>query len=234
MGRKPGDLTYRSAREHRTALIDGCMRVPNLANGPAWFEDGFVEMGVQRAFALVNGASGKPRRKYGEIKKCENCARHFISVFKRGSKTRFCTIRCSKIGERNPVRRGMWRGVSSGRKAAKQTADKWFSLIVRARGPCLKCGTPHNLQCAHVFSRRYTAVRWDERNAVPLCRGCHVYFTHRPIEWEDWIVATIGMDVYNSLRITARDGPPMDLEAVLDAMVKRVDALKLLSQRAAG
>lgn len=69
----------------------------------------------------------------------------------------------------------------------KRRADRLFSEKIRSRSVCelagtvIKCGGP--LQCAHILSRRYHAIRWDEQNALCLCRDHHVYFTHRPFEW---------------------------------------------------
>lgn len=74
------------------------------------------------------------------------------------------------------------------RKAKLHDADRLFSLYIRARDgwACRRCGSVVNPQCAHVISRTYRAIRWNPDNAVCLCRGCHVMFTHRPLEWADW------------------------------------------------
>lgn len=67
-------------------------------------------------------------------------------------------------------------------------ADALFSKFIRERdGRCQACGTADNLQCAHIISRSYKAIRTHQWNAVALCRGCHVRFTHRPLEWEDFV-----------------------------------------------
>ena len=69
-----------------------------------------------------------------------------------------------------------------------ERADKSFSKYIRNRdGCCQKCGTTEFLQCAHIISRSYKAIRVDERNAVALCRSEHTYFTHRPLEWVEWV-----------------------------------------------
>ena len=67
-------------------------------------------------------------------------------------------------------------------------ADTAFSKYIRARdGRCLNCGSTEYLQCAHIHSRSYKSIRVDELNAVALCRSCHVKFTHRPLEWSEWV-----------------------------------------------
>jgi len=80
----------------------------------------------------------------------------------------------------------------SRRPAARQDwmkrADKLFSQYIRNRdGRCRNCGTFERLQCAHIISRSYKAIRVDPDNAVALCQACHVRFTHRPLEWRLWV-----------------------------------------------
>lgn len=74
----------------------------------------------------------------------------------------------------------------------KAKADKLFHALIRSRGYCESGRVSHKgpLSCAHGFSRRYLAVRWDTRNAWCFCAGCHLYYTHRPIEWDNWMLAT--------------------------------------------
>jgi 5-methylcytosine-specific restriction endonuclease McrA len=74
------------------------------------------------------------------------------------------------------------------RKAKLHDADKLFSTYIRTRDDwaCVRCGSPVMPQCAHLHSRAYRAIRWNPDNATTLCKGCHVLFTHRPIEWADW------------------------------------------------
>jgi len=98
----------------------------------------------------------------------------------------------------------------------KREADKLFSLIIRSPGFCTECGTTENLQCAHGFSRRYRSIRWNEANAFCLCRGCHMRFTHRPLEWDDWIRGRWGDDLYAWLRSAALDiTTKVDVDVVL-------------------
>ena len=67
-------------------------------------------------------------------------------------------------------------------------ADLIFSKYIRQRdGRCQKCGTDQNLQCAHIISRGYKQIRHNLFNAIALCRGCHLYFTHHPIEFKQFI-----------------------------------------------
>lgn len=81
-----------------------------------------------------------------------------------------------------------------------KTCDSLFSKVIRSRGSCENCGQTTTLQCAHGFSRRYRAVRWDERNAFCFCARCHLYYTMRPLEWDDWLLERLGEQLYSELR----------------------------------
>lgn len=69
-----------------------------------------------------------------------------------------------------------------------EKADRAFSKYIRARdGKCLSCGSSEFLQCAHLITRSYKSIRVNELNAVALCRSCHVKYTHKPLEWRQWV-----------------------------------------------
>lgn len=93
-----------------------------------------------------------------------------------------------------------------------------FGRIIRAPGICAQCGTSEFIQCAHLWSRSYRAVRWDTRNAVPLCRKCHVYYTHRPIEWDQWMLAWWGLELYTEMRMLALTHRSPDLPELLESL----------------
>ena len=96
-------------------------------------------------------------------------------------------------------------------------ADKRFGEIVRSIGMCESGRLEHkgNLQCAHGFSRRYRTTRWDLKNAWCLCAGCHKYYTERPLEWDDWLIARWGRPTYEAMRFKALAGYKIDTKAVL-------------------
>ena len=78
--------------------------------------------------------------------------------------------------------------MSKKRQNFMHQADVLFSRMIRERdGSCRRCGSTDFLQCAHIISRSYKSIRTDPRNAVALCRGCHTFFTHSPLEWRDWV-----------------------------------------------
>ena len=89
------------------------------------------------------------------------------------------------------------------RKKLEKKADDLFSQLIRSKGKCERCGSKDFLQTAHLISRRYKQVRWDLTNALCLCRGCHVYFTHHPIEWDLYVEDKIGINLYKTLKTRA-------------------------------
>ncbi len=93
-----------------------------------------------------------------------------------------------------------------------------FSKYVRQRDVrCQWCGSMEHLQCAHIVSRRYLATRWDGRNAMALCRGCHFYFTNHPLEWEVFCG-----EVYQEMKHEALHGAV----PTLDEMLTELEHLK--------
>ena len=104
------------------------------------------------------------------------------------------------------------------RKKLEAKADKLFGEIIRSRGKCERCGSKDFLQTAHLISRRYKQVRWDLDNAVCLCRGCHVYFTHHPIEWDLYVEDKIGTNIYKTLKTKALIYGKIDYEAIINKL----------------
>lgn len=93
--------------------------------------------------------------------------------------------------------------------------DVLFSKLVRAPGRCVICGSSDRVQCAHGFSRRYRAVRWDRRNAWALCQAHHLFYTHRPLEWDTWLHEQWGDELYAEMRALALAGERLDLKALV-------------------
>lgn len=86
-------------------------------------------------------------------------------------------------------------------------ADAGFSAFIRKRdGRCVRCRSSYGLQCMHIVSRRYRATRFDPENAAAGCTRCHVYFTHRPLEWEVFVDECFGAGTWARLREKALEG----------------------------
>ncbi len=112
------------------------------------------------------------------------------------------------------------REYSGRRYCARHLADRLFAERTweACDGTCWAKGArgvacEGRLQCAHLLSRRYLALRWDNANAMPLCGAHHLYFTHHPLEWEDFC-RNSGVD-WDRLRFRALNEPPMDPVAAL-------------------
>lgn len=115
------------------------------------------------------------------------------------------------------------------RTTLRNKADKLFSLAIRSVGKCANCGGTENLQCAHVISRSYWPTRWDEDNAVCLDARCHIYFTHRPLEWEDWVNDHLGKDK----RLELKQRAQANLAVTIDYDLLIADLKDLLTQQRA-
>jgi len=65
------------------------------------------------------------------------------------------------------------KGISDGR-----LMSLWRKAVLAHNGHrCLLCGMTgdDNLQCHHIVKRRRKFLRYDYRNGVPLCVGCHQF-----------------------------------------------------------
>jgi len=71
------------------------------------------------------------------------------------------------------------------------------------------------LQAAHGFSRRYQGTRYLPINGFCLCSGHHVFYTHDPIGWDNWLREQWGELVYDDLRHMAQKVTRPDIEAAI-------------------
>lgn len=133
------------------------------------------------------------------------------------------------IARKAPLRRGRPPKARSerARSALIREADRLFSAIIRRRGVCRFCGTgpAARLDCAHVFEKSWAslAVRWDERNALPLCRDCHRWGHANKWEFLDRVERMLGADEYRALREKAH--APLESKVDVLAEVERLRRL---------
>lgn len=82
--------------------------------------------------------------------------------------------------------------------------DKLWSQAVRQKGYCELCGRKPPevvLHAHHIFSRRHYSTRWDIRNGLALCNGCHLYKAHKDIqEFSDWVQSKYGVEYIDEIR----------------------------------
>ena len=92
-----------------------------------------------------------------------------------------------------------------------ETADRHFATYIKCRDQTCRavlpifCQGAYRLECAHIISRDYKALRTDEANAVALCSACHGWYTNHPEAWRKWVDREFGADYYNSLRSLAME-----------------------------
>lgn len=117
-------------------------------------------------------------------------------------------------------------------KTLRNKADRLWSLMIRQRdGRCRRCDKEPPeivLQAAHVISRRYKAIRWDEQNGLALCVGCHHWGHKQPVEFDWWVQGVIGREVYESLRKRALEYAGrvarVDLKEIIEELQGKVEA----------
>lgn len=95
------------------------------------------------------------------------------------------------------------------RKGDAGKADTLFSLIVRSRGVCERCGESRyeTLTTAHIVRRSWSATRCLEENAWCLCWSCHRATEDDPAEFMALVNRTLGLHAYQALREKANGGP---------------------------
>jgi len=103
--------------------------------------------------------------------------------------------------------------------------DSLFSQYIRSIGECFRCQSQKNLQCAHIWTRGYKQIRWNPENALCLCQGCHLYFTHHPIEWQDFIEEHFPGRLYKLKKIAQEYGTKIDHEAIEKNLKNRIALL---------
>lgn len=172
----------------------------------------FVEIRRRRNDAITT------QRRYGQLLICERCEKESF-VQDSGRVPRFCSHKCAGPAM-GAAKLGRTRTTS--KKSRIDYLDRIFSILIRADGECVHCGTTERLQCAHGFSRRYRSVRWDTRNAFCLCQRCHMFFTHRPLEWDEWLKDRWGEDLYDEVRAAALGIKKVDLDSVREELVAEI------------
>jgi len=91
----------------------------------------------------------------------------------------------------------------------KKELDKLWADLVKERAghECEKCRKKDYLNSHHIYSRTNYPVRWDERNGVCLCAGCHTLTNtsaHKsPLDFMEWIRAKRGETWYKTLQLKA-------------------------------
>lgn len=165
------------------------------------------------------------RRRYGEIKACERCEQKFLSLNKRS--LGYCSRGCAKRDVPN-----VKLMTPSGMKIR---ADKMFSVAVRSKMACERCGESEyrKLQCAHIVSRRYLATRWAWDNAFCLCAGCHYWGHADPLGWIDYVEKMHGPNHLADLKRRAQRIVKMDRASYMSLIDTMEDLMEDLGLKPA-
>jgi len=107
---------------------------------------------------------------------------------KSATKRRTTLPRCSNRQCHKPAKVQGWcatHGMREADRLARETVlERDVMCVAGLVGDAYRCDGPP--QWCHVHSRSYHVIRHDPRNAVRLCRNHHAYYTHHPLEWEQW------------------------------------------------
>lgn len=127
--------------------------------------------------------------------------------------------------------------MSRKRQNYMKRSDALFSKLIRERdGMCVAngvivdttvyLGCNGNLQCAHIHSRSYKSIRTDFKNAIALCAKHHVYFTHRPLEWQEFVESQ-WPGVWDELKAKALEYGNVDWKARHAELKRMVDSVEV-------
>jgi hypothetical protein len=89
--------------------------------------------------------------------------------------------------------------ISKSKRTIRNRMDREISIQVRARGKCERCGKTEQLQCCHIFSRRYSKMRHLPLNLLCLCAGCHFWSHHNPVLFTLWVKEYLGEGAFEHL-----------------------------------
>lgn len=80
--------------------------------------------------------------------------------------------------------------------------DAEVSRITRLQGYCVSCWNKDysKLQCCHIFSRTYRNTRWDLKNLLCMCAGCHFEAHKNPIKFVEKVREYLGEYEYQALK----------------------------------
>jgi hypothetical protein len=127
------------------------------------------------------------------------------------------------------------RGKRTSKRRATRTqlrnlCDELFSVERRLShgGRCFLTGAAvgQALQCAHLVSRRYLALRWDRANAWGISAACHVRYTHDPLAWDAIVEGHLGEDEWTRMKSVALrglDAPPL-YDQIVPLLVDELEA----------
>jgi len=110
------------------------------------------------------------------------------------------------------------------RTTLKRKADVLFGKLIRSRGACERCLKETSLQTSHVISRSNLHLRYDVRNALCFCGGCHMWWHKEPLEAITWYHAVFAKD-YRYLMKEKNVYEKIDYEKIINNLKMEVEKL---------
>ena len=90
--------------------------------------------------------------------------------------------------------------------------DARFSNMIRERDnwTCQRCGKRYEpptraLHCAHLFTRRTKATRFDPDNATAACYGCHQFLDSHPASKHEFFFKLLGEKRFEAVAAKAHE-----------------------------
>ena len=108
------------------------------------------------------------------------------------------------------------------KKTQRRKCDLIWSQIIRSLGRCEWCNKTLNLQAAHFISRSNHQIRFDLRNGISLCAGCHSKAHSDPQGFVEWFKYYRSKD-YDYLRAKKNELNKPDYEIIFDKLRKELD-----------
>jgi len=128
------------------------------------------------------------------------------------------------------------RGKKSDRQKMIDKLDVLFSEYIRRRAMkvasgCQRCMTSkrsyQDLQAAHCDGRGNLTVRFDVRNALGLCGGCHMFIDAHPAEKELLFRKALGDEDYEALYVLSHMSSK---QSPVDLKLKEIELRELLKE----
>lgn len=74
------------------------------------------------------------------------------------------------------------------KKEIKRYDKIWSEVVLRRYLHCPRCGKSEVISPHHIIKRRKYSTRWDLRNGIGLCRGCHYFAENWPVDFISWLL----------------------------------------------
>lgn len=163
--------------------------------------------------------------------KCTLCGRtgHYKAFCFQASRKKIEIKKPIRHKIQKPIKRTKIKVQSTSVRSKKvKEADRVFSIYIRKKDAvngyarCVTCGKQdlwQNMDNGHYISRRYTQIRWDEKNCHVQCKRCNQQLGGNLSKYNQYLVKKYGYNPTEMLkqRIRTRGKVTLnDIEAIID------------------